>query len=134
MTARALVLCAATLWAIPASADVTYSVIGAGKVSCGSFITESKSRGPLFWSEVSWIEGYVSGANGAMQTDLYNQYPGDALAPARQRLDFFRTTHDTKAMIVWMESYCRAHPLNNLADAASALAGELLSRSERSGN
>jgi hypothetical protein len=79
------------------------SIYGAGSQSCGTWSTDTRFRG----DRQSWVLGFVS---------AYNFYaPGDtAVNPP-----------DNGAITGWMDSYCAAHPLESVVNAALALITEL---------
>jgi hypothetical protein len=89
--------------------------MGAGTVSCGTWLEVRKSRG---WAEVenqSWVLGYVSDAN------FYQQSTDFLAAP------------DAQAIFAWLDNYCRQHPLEKLLEASQSLIYELTMRAAGAG-
>lgn len=80
--------------------------MGPGLVSCGAWLASTSA---MRYGRGAWVLGYLSRAAHA--------YPGDLLAPL-----------DSDAVTAWLDNYCRAHPLEDLAAAASTLEGELAHR------
>ncbi len=82
-----------------------YKFYGAGAESCGDWVLHAKSDGSaIHVSEKSWVLGFISGA----------WFGGFTLVQT-----------DLPAMNLWMDNYCTAHPLDNVATAAGMLAVEL---------
>lgn len=94
--------------------------LGTGGESCGTWI--SHRRTPLGLENLvdqSWVVGYLTG---------YNQWgAGNG--------DVSENT-DSRGMMVWIDQYCIAHPLDLLGDAATklVLVLELHRSSKRSRN
>ena len=99
----------AVLWLLtlapPAYAEV--SIIGLAGNTCGDW--SATSYNSVEYQD--WLWGYISGAVS------YGRYPPHVL----------KTTSPI-ALIVWLKSYCQAHPLDNLAVGADALLKELSKR------
>jgi hypothetical protein len=90
----------------------TVTIIGDGALSCGKWISERGADGKPFQVRQAWVFGYLSG----MATGVGS----DALAPAAV---------DHASIVVWMDNYCQANPLDPVSKAASALFYELAKRS-----
>jgi hypothetical protein len=97
-------------WCAPTS---TYQVLGPGGVSCGQYVETRRNPDaqPIALADVDWIEGYLTAYN------EYNWPSGDLT----------RGT-DSDGLTVWVDNYCAANPLDDLAKAARALTKELRSR------
>jgi hypothetical protein len=83
---------------------------GWGSESCGSW-SAAAQRGtsdPKRVAYKAWLTGYVTAAN-------LNRVLAD-------RPDF---TPDGEGMVGWVDNYCRAHPLETIADASVQLTLEL---------
>jgi hypothetical protein len=90
-------------------------VIGEGSTSCGAWTqarqAQSGGKAALI---AQWIAGYVSGSNVEGE-----QHP-DALVGV-----------DFKALVAWIDNYCRSNPLDPVVHAASKLTDEPRSRAQR---
>ena len=76
---------------------------GHGTASCGSWTADRKANRWLPVAE--WVLGWVSAVNSYVRV------------PARET--------DFQAISAWVDDYCAAHPLAQLADAVDALVVEL---------
>ena len=86
----------------------TITLWGAGNTSCGTWITNRRTDPGTARFEFSWLQGYITGLNaGLPSTDSNYGQVGASI--------------DVDAAKVWVDNYCQAHPLNNLADAATEL-------------
>ena len=101
------IVLAGMLLAGEAGAD-KYRVWGSGTVSCGTWITHRGSNSFLADAEFSWVQGFITGLNAGLPNDSSNY--GQVGAQL-----------DPNAVEVWVDNYCQAHPLNDLADAATVL-------------
>ncbi|WP_425998823.1 hypothetical protein [Caulobacter sp. DWR1-3-2b1] len=104
-----------TLLSTPASAQSTQgpvkSIIGHGTMSCGKYTSERKDSNSLFpMTAMIWVSGYLSRA-------------------AYVRKGNMLKTVEYEALQGWMDNYCAANPLENVATAASTLEVELAERS-----
>lgn len=78
-----------------------------GAPSCGSWVSErAKGQTMMTLAEQNWLVGYLSGV---------------AVGAAS---DFLKGT-DNASLFLWVDNYCRANPLKNLAAAGTELAVEL---------
>ncbi len=78
-----------------------------GAPSCGEWIAHRKESDTLALSNTSWLVGYLSGlAVGAGKNFL----PGS----------------ENTAIFSWMDNYCRANPLKDIASGGTAFMSELL--------
>lgn len=83
---------------------VAYTVGGSGIQSCGSW-TANRAKGPsapLFYTNSTWVLGFLSGVG-------YASPPHDPLHGL-----------DAEAVLAWVDNYCGAYPLDNIATAAGA--------------
>jgi hypothetical protein len=82
----------------------TFQLMGAGVQSCGTWIANRQLPDTtLYQISIEWVLGFLSGAGYSGSVD-----PLHGL--------------DVNAIAGWMDSYCQAHPLEKIADAAEALA------------
>lgn len=100
LTFIAIAICNLPRLAVAQSSPETITEYGLqndnGPFSCGKFISESTE--PLssnHWK--SWISGYISGLNEAR-----SRYTGNV---------------DMDGMYLWMQNYCKDHPLDLLANS-----------------
>jgi hypothetical protein len=105
--------------ALPAaSQNVSVRLLGAGTVSCGKWTAARKGDDDISKTEAavyfSWAEGYLT----AIQQALPEVNKG-----VRQT--------DADGLAGWLDDYCAAHSLDNLAAASQALALELGARGLR---
>jgi len=90
-----------------------YMVLGQGTISCGRWISD-RSRDDA-WAEEAWLLGYLTAYN-------RNDWPGTNVASGT----------DSDGSFAWIDNYCRAAPLDDMATAAFRLAGFLASRGSQS--
>jgi hypothetical protein len=83
----------------------SYSVLGAGFKSCGAWTADR--RGLLASQNMQWILGFLSGVG---WVHLTGQNPLDGL--------------DAQAVWAWVDNYCKANPLRNIANAGEVFASE----------
>jgi hypothetical protein len=90
------------------------TMIGAGVGSCGRW-TDDKSPGneTLRYMDGSWVKGFLAGVGYESGFDLLKG-------------------HDSEALNARMDNHCSAHPLDEIADGAEALAKELARRAPKS--
>jgi hypothetical protein len=81
-----------------------------GGDSCGAWTEGREHDSQRSQLMKMWLLGFISGAN---------------INP--ERPEIFRDV-DPPAIWVWVDNYCRAHPLELVTEAAVALVEELLSR------
>jgi hypothetical protein len=84
-------------------------IIGAGALSCGQWLTD---RQGLYSAQTieAWITGYLSGFNAYV-------FHGDM------------TNHtDNADLFSWIDDYCHAHPLDDIAAATDRLIDALKAR------
>jgi hypothetical protein len=86
-------------------AEAQITIFGAR--SCGSWVKERPSKASISrTAQQAWLMGYLSGL--ASGTSL------DALKDG-----------DAESFFLWVDNYCQTNPLNNIADAGTALFLEL---------
>ena len=88
--------------------------------SCGKYVEvrDEERRSPGRWEHVSymsWINGFVSGANWGLNAKLNGALKGT----------------DLEGLLGWLEKYCRENPLDKLGNASLELIRELVKRSVR---
>ena len=92
----------------------SYLILGEGTVSCGEWIERrARPEGDTlrFISEV-WVRGFLTGMN-------------SSLAFIDHKLSWTGKDTDPAGNNLWLDNYCRLHPLTHLGDAAGALWNEL---------
>ncbi len=108
---RSITLSILTLMLMSTSTFSQVAMLGFGTESCGSW-TEVRRAGPVASvGQKSWMLGFVSGVNAAASASL-------------QKPDFLKGK-DANALTGWIDNYCAAHPLDNLAGATIHLLTEL---------
>jgi hypothetical protein len=85
----------------PAHSQADVLLLGKGiGSSCGTWTKERKTQDWLFAGD--WVLGFMSGAASALNRDLLLGL-------------------DSNAVLGWVDNYCRAHPLDKVAEAATRL-------------
>jgi len=110
---RAALALAVTLAALSPSvhAQSRMIVMGSGNVSCGAWTEHRRRAVVLALSEEAWVQGFVT---------AYNAY----VAPDGG----LQASIDAAGVAGWMDNYCQANPLDNVAVAAQHLVEELKRR------
>src|SRR4051794_30326325 len=90
----ALMMCAGGALA----ADIQMLGKGVGS-SCGTWSAERKTR-EIWLYGGNWVLGFMSGAASALNRDFLDDL-------------------DSEAVLAWIDGYCRAHPLDKIANAAN---------------
>jgi hypothetical protein len=80
-----------------------YTIIGMGQYSCGTWIKDRRGQQMTAYLYQQWIVGFLSGVG-------YAGPPG---------IDPLKGT-DSNGVWAWIDNYCQAHPLDNIAEAGSA--------------
>lgn len=95
---------------------MTYPILGVGAKSCG-FWTSSRALtdSPLDAAVSSWLLGYVTASNVMANIDT-------------QRSGGLTEGMDNDAVLAWVDNYCKANPLDKIADASIKLLKELMRR------
>lgn len=88
-----------------------------GNPSCGQWVAafEKEKSNDLSWTMLnkqSWLVGYMSGINSSEYLNV----------------DILKNT-DADSIYLFVDNYCREHPLDDVTDAAMALYSELLIKS-----
>jgi len=91
----------------------TYSVRGDGGISCATWTQERKDDGYPALMASDWVLGYLTAY------DRYASKNGDLGGGV-----------DNNAVAAWVDTYCAAHPLDNLATAAGHLIDALGTRNQ----
>jgi hypothetical protein len=118
-------------FALPAFADNGLYVIWShGSDSCGSYAQEYKTRSPngssqLFLLQASWIAGWISHGNAEWAATVARKISPDKVG--KPGFDLLLDM-DADGLLKWVDNFCDAHPLDNLATAATALEAALLDR------
>jgi hypothetical protein len=80
---------------------------GLGTQGCGKYVaaTDQAKRGDgqAVYQYITWMSGFMSHASGV------------------NGVDYFKNS-DTESVQLWLENYCRAHPLEPFATAVTQLA------------
>jgi hypothetical protein len=77
-----------------------------GVRSCGIWVTETQENGWPIVATRSWLIGYLSGK--------VSESGRDVMRGA-----------DNASFFLWVDNYCNANPLKDIADAGDALLSEL---------
>jgi hypothetical protein len=95
-------------------------VLGVGSKSCGSWTQVRRAGGVMAGTYESWIAGFLSGSNsiisGELKVDILEQQTKLA---------------DAQDINVWIDNYCKSHPLVPISEAANELGRELIRRAAR---
>jgi hypothetical protein len=127
MSCRTSVVAFAVLMmnAVPAQSGY---VLGVGVSSCGKWMEARKVRGtPAEVMLTSWVYGYLS-AEAAL---LASEARGAVLLGRNsetliEKADILNPKYtNANAINEWMDNYCRAHPLETVADALRVLLADL---------
>jgi hypothetical protein len=132
-----------------AEAQVPSIATGAGSQSCGALVEAlrgSSTRNSLGQAAMlSWVQGYLLGfgmavrmeqklaliGRGELPASVIDADPqGLALAALQKQFGtssgFVFDPPDGAATTLWIENYCKEHPLKSVFDAADALVVELM--------
>jgi hypothetical protein len=89
-----------------------YEILGPGATSCADWASQRQLPDhALALANQGWVLGYVTAYNEYLASD------GNVAAGA-----------DSDAIAAWIDTYCAAHPLDDLAHAARALVEDLRAR------
>ncbi len=77
--------------------------------TCGAWVHEREIKSPLNSYYEGWMLGFMSGVAQMSGTD------------------FLKVT-DNKSIYLWMDNYCKSHPLKNVVSGASDLTLELIKK------
>lgn len=103
----AMLLVSVTAWG--ATPDGAYWSHGAR--SCGVYLGDRAKNNLDETADEAWVAGYIT-AFDAFVPDTFN----------------ILGNTDLQSVMVWLDNYCKAHPLRNLADAMSDLTAVLYPR------
>jgi hypothetical protein len=90
-----------------ATSPLNYTILGAGNLSCGSWKAHRSSHDAYEATMESWVLGFVTSQN-VWETILHHPE--------------MSVNTDADGIFGWIDNYCAAHPLDNLASAAVQLA------------
>ena len=97
---------------IPTSAiSKQYGVVGIGNRSCGSWIADRKAGGFPALVDLAWVEGFIT-----------------AMDHENDKINASIHKTDADGISAWVDSYCTAHPLDELSRASEQLAIALSSK------
>jgi hypothetical protein len=82
-----------------------YTAMGWGNGSCGSWTAARRTpQGMQARGNGEWVLGFLSGAGAMGLSQGYDPLHGT----------------DPEGVLAWVDNYCRDHPLESIAEAASA--------------
>lgn len=111
---RGWVLLAAGTIALTSAATAQRALIlGPGNASCGRWVASTRDQSDRNFLG-SWLGGFISGANAL----------GTRSGLAGEQNDF-------RDLQLWMDNYCRTHPLEKISEAATALVSSLETQRKR---
>lgn len=88
-----------------------FTVLGIGNKSCGSWVSDRKSKSGADLVDVAWVLGFLT---------AYNEFgpePDDVTAQT-----------DVNGVAGWIDNDCTDHPLDTISQATQALINELNKR------
>jgi len=94
-------------------------ILGIGHNSCGKWSEQSKRDDAGILVYRSWVTGYLTGFGDGMH------------GPDNQATIDMSRGFDIEALLAWIDTYCAAHPLDNVLTAARSLVIELDRRKSR---
>ena len=83
-----------------------------GVRSCGEWIKDRGSPSVMTAAQLNWLGGYLTGVSEFTRTDIINSV-------------------DKESLYLWVDNYCKAHPLEDTSSAAYNLTVELLQRANK---
>ena len=95
-------------------------VLGVGSNSCGSWTQVRRAGGVMAGTYESWIAGFLSGSNSIIS----GQFKVDILEQQTKLAD-------AQDINVWIDNYCKSHPLVPISEVANELGRELIRRAAR---
>ncbi|MBR8000357.1 hypothetical protein [Burkholderia vietnamiensis] len=104
--AKTIIACVVAVAAGEASAITTL-----GDRSCGKWASHGVNTVQNA-ADISWLAGMMTGLSVALSIDVLANTDGESIA-------------------LWMDNYCRSHPLNNVGTGASELFIELVGRMQK---
>jgi hypothetical protein len=88
---------------------IAAQVVVRGAPSCGLWVQESGKKSIFEMGFKGWLVGYLSGMASMSNDNILQGVDNDSI-------------------FLWMENYCRTHPLEDVSDGGEALFNELKSR------
>lgn len=98
-----------------------FNYMGVGGQTCGKFIQTYNSNQELRLMIISWIQGWISRGN----AQWWTQQNEKNTVSNQINFDIIKG-QDYASITTWIQNYCRAHPLRDIADTAIALEGALI--------
>ena len=92
--------------ALATQAPSTFTNLGDGTKSCGTWLAQRKEDGWTAKVNAAWVDGFLTAVNELATSNLTKGV-------------------DHEGRDTWIDNYCQAHPLDQLVDAAGALVDEL---------
>ncbi len=95
-----------------AAASLTYSNLGVGNRSCGSWVADKQADAAtsaltVFQGDQQFVLGYIVG---------FEEFAGNELSKNMV------INTDVNGIFGWISNYCQAHPIVTITDAAQAFA------------
>jgi hypothetical protein len=99
--------------AMSADKDGSYLLVGIGAKTCGAYIEARNASKDSFSSIdsiyfLTWLTGYLS---------AYNKFASSTYDITGGK--------DNEGLMIWLDNYCHAHPLDKFSTGVSALTKEL---------
>lgn len=102
--------------------SVVHAETDYGVADCGEWLENSTTKLTLNKiADMRWLGGYLSGLNTAYSASV----------PENSR-DPLRELQSLPQALLWMDNYCKAHPLENIKSGALDLFIELVKRKKKS--
>lgn len=105
MRAGFVAICLTFVLVFPDALADPRRLIGSAGLSCGEWINEKNEVVRL--GRRSWVLGYLSGLNALSSVDFLKGFEVEGISAA-------------------IDKYCRENPLNDVADAATNVAGQMI--------
>ena len=106
-------LIAALLAASVTTVATAYENLGSGSISCGQWLENRQATGAeerrIVFDDEDWVMGFITGMNLGASTF------------GHEKLSHAGGKTESAGMFEWIDNYCRANPLKDLANAADAL-------------
>jgi len=87
-----------------------------GRSDCGQWVNATQAQR---FQRQAWLLGWLSGTN----NEFNNNTPKGQTPP-----DYLGLLSSAEQAYLFVDNYCRANPLNNVADAADQLMAELITK------
>jgi hypothetical protein len=127
MTCRAIIVALAILVMAAPPAFSGYA-LDLGADSCGKWSEARRVRGTLSEAtHTAWVFGYLSAAAAVLEGEARAAvFLGKNNQTLIEKADILNPQRiDASAINAWLDKYCRAHPLEKIADALPVLVAEL---------